>query len=180
MTFKKVNLRFKHASIANDLLKLKFIWIFRFIIERKHCVLYVDKFNISDASIKSFYWSQRNKHDYWFRNRKLSKHNYIKAVSNNGPKNIHIQASSINAENFVSFVNETIDKLNLENKNTMMNVVLIFDNTPIHTTGIVEMSISKADWWVLTLPPYTPEWNDAGPVINKIKQKLVWDLKCRK
>ena len=181
MAFKKVNLRFKPAWTAHNLLlKLKFLWIFRFIIERKHYVLYIDEFNISDASFKSFNWSQRGNQDYWFSNRKLIKHNCIIAVSNNGPKNIHMQASSINAENFVSFVNETIDKLNLENKNTKMNVVLIFDNAPIHTAGIVEKSISKANWWALTLPPYTPEWNDAEPVINIIKQKLDRDLKCRK
>ena len=88
MTFKKVYLCFKPAWTAHSLLKLKFLWIFRFIIERKHYVLYIDQFNISDASIKSFNLSQRGKQDYWFSNRKVNKHNCIIVVSNNGPKSI--------------------------------------------------------------------------------------------
>ena len=104
MAFKKMNLRFKPAWISHDLLlKLKFLWIFRFIIKRKHYVLYIDEFNISDASIKSFNWSQRRKQDYWFSNKKLNKHNCIITVSNNGPKNI-LYASKLNKRRKFCFV----------------------------------------------------------------------------
>ena len=181
LSFKKVNIRFKPTWTSEDLItKLKYLWIFRFLSENIYHITYMDEFCICDSSIKQYNWSSRGVQNFWFGRRKANKFNCIIAVSTSGQKSIHIQKDPINSAAFASFIVDTHDKLINENKNPDIRIVLVFDNASIHTTKLVKEAIAKTNWWALTLPPYTPEWNDSELAINIIKRRLDKHLKCNR
>ena len=181
LSFKKVNLRFKSTWTSEDLvIKLKFLWIFKNFIDKNFWILYIDEFNIRNKSIKSYNWWLRGKSEYWFYNKKSAKFNCIIAVCTQGPVHIHIWEESIDAAKFASFLKETLDKLGITDDGANPDTVLIFDNAPIHTAKLVEKAISETKCWAITLPPYTPEWNDSEIVINIIKRKIDRDFKNKK
>ena len=62
---------------------------------RRWNIVYIDEFNISSTSIKTYNWSVRGCQDYWFADKKSSKLNCIIAVSADGPVDIFIQEDSI-------------------------------------------------------------------------------------
>ena len=65
ISFKNVNPRFKAKwNPADIVVKLKYLWIFRFLLNRGYNVVYIDVFSISNTSIKMYNWSKRGKQDY--------------------------------------------------------------------------------------------------------------------
>ena len=181
LAFKKVNLRFKAKwSTADLIVKLKYLWIFRSLKDRGCNIVYIDEFNISSTSIKTYNWSVRGCQDYWFADKKSNKLNCIIAVSADGPVDIFIQEDSIKAENFSSFVEGIVQKLRSSENDADSEIVLVYDNASIHISKLVQKTIDRIRWAVVTLPPYTPEWNDSEVVINIIKRKLDSDIKQNK
>ena len=180
LSFKKINVRFKNSWTPEDQLsKLKYIWIYLWLIREKHIIIYMDEFNSSDSSIKHYSWTTKGQQNYWFGNRKANKLNWIIAISSNTPHNIFIQRESMTAEIFATFVKETIEKVRL-NETSESKITLIFDNATIHLTKKVEKEIKDSEWLALTLPPYTPEWNNSELAINIVKRKIDKDLKLHR
>ena len=152
----------------------------RSLKDREYNIIYIDEFNISSTSIKTYNWSVRGCQDYWFADKKSNKLNCIIAVSADGPVDIFIQEDSIKAENFSSFVEGIVQKLRSSENDADSETVLVYDNASIHISKLVQKTIDRIRWAVVTLPPYTPEWNDSEVVINIIKRKLDSDIKQNK
>ena len=53
-----------------------------------------------------------------------------------------------------------------------MKIVLIFDNAAVHVAKSVDEAIQELKCLTVTLPPYTPEWNNSEMAINIIKERL--------
>ena len=178
LSFKKVNIRYKKGWTPDDIIiKLKFLWIFCWLVNEGYHLIYTDQFHIQDSTIKTYNWSTRGKQNYWFGDKKDNKLNWVVAISEYGPQNINIQDNSMNTDAFSSFIQETIKKIRQDEVNPNSKICLVFDNAGINVAKKVDERIFKWNWWAITIPPYTPEWNSSEIVINLIKQKLDRDLK---
>ena len=69
--FKKVNIRFKQWWTSEDqITKLKYLWIYIWLVKENLHIVYADEFSLSDSSIKHYSWTFKGKPNYWFGNRK--------------------------------------------------------------------------------------------------------------
>ena len=181
LSFKKVNIRFKKSWTPEDtIIKLKFLWIFCWLVKENYHLVYMDQFHIQDSTIKTYNWSIRGKQNYWFGNKKGNKLNWVVAISEYGPYNINIQNDSMNADAFSLFIEETIEKMRRKSEDLNPKICLVFDNASINVGKKVNNMILKWDWGAITIPPYTPEWDPSEIVINLIRQRLDRDLKQHK
>ena len=65
LSFKKINVRFKNSWTPEDQLsKLKYKWIYFWLIREKHIIIYMDEFNSSDSSIKYYSWTTKGQQKY--------------------------------------------------------------------------------------------------------------------
>ena len=83
-----------------------------------------------------------------------------------------MQVKEFTTLTFISFISETILKLQKENNDQKTSYVLIFDNAKIHIGKLVDKTLLNFKIAALTLPAYTPEWNLAELAINFIKSRL--------
>ena len=66
LTFKKVNVRFKEKWSSGDMMmKTKYVWIFNNIFDQVRKPCYIDEFNVSNSSIKTYSWTKRGEQNYW-------------------------------------------------------------------------------------------------------------------
>ena len=180
LSFKKVNIRFKQLLTSEDqVTKLKYLWVYLWLVRENYHIVYIDEFNVSDSTIKLYNWTIKGKSNYWFGNRKQNKLNWIIAISNEGPHNIHVHEESTTATAFALFVKETIKTLQSRGR-TNLKIVLIFDNASVNVAKNVDEAIQKWKCLAVTLPPYTPEWNNSEMAINIIKRKIDGELKRNK
>ena len=65
LTFKKVNVRFKEKWSSSDMMmKTKYAWIFNNIFDQVRKPCYIDEFNVSNSSIKTYSWTKRGEQNY--------------------------------------------------------------------------------------------------------------------
>ena len=181
LTFKKVNVRFKEKWSSSDVvIKTKFMWIFNNIFGQIRKPWYIDEFNISNSSIKTYNWTTKGKQNYWLSAKRGGKINCIAAVTSEKPVHIHMQEESIKMNNFATFIWETIAKLEALEKEEGSTYVLVFDNAAIHVGNRIDEVLKTHERTAITLPPYTPEWSIVEVVINIIKRSLDYDIKKTK
>ena len=102
--------------------------------------------------------------------------NWIIAISDKAPQNIRVLKESTTADVFASFFDETIKKLQQDGIESS-KIVLVFDNASVNIAEKVNQVIWKLQCLAVTLPPYTPEWNNSEVAINIIKSRIDRELK---
>ena len=168
LSFKKVNIGYTEAiTQAYLLLKLKYIWIHRSLARAGRTMVYLDDFNVSIWPIKCRNCTKKGNQNYDFGAKRASELNLIIAVSVDRPVSMQAHDGSTDADVFITFTSETIEKLKTGSRNRKQLPILIFDNTSFHVGEAVNKTLEKDKYTAVTLPPYTPEWNNAEVVINE-------------
>ena len=178
LSLKKVNIGYTEAITQSYLLlKLKYIWIHRSLAWAGRTMVYLDDFNVSSWPIKCHNWTKKCNQNYGFGAKRAFVLNWIVAVIADRPVSMQAHDGSTDADVFITFISKTIEKLKTGSRNRKQLPILIFDNASFHVGEVVNKTLEKDKYTAVTLPPYTPEWNNAEVVINIIERRL--DLRSK-
>ena len=173
LSVKKVNKGYMEAiRQAYLLLKLKYIWIHRSLTRAGRTIVYLDDLNVPSWPIKCHNWMKRNNQNHGFGAKRASEQNWIMTVGADRPVSMQAHDGSTDADVFIAFINETIEKLKACSRNHEPSSILIFDNASFHVAEAVNRTLEVDKYTAFTQPPYTPKWNNTKVVINIIERCL--------
>ena len=178
MTFRKVNLRYWEPwTKSNLIVKVKFLWVYCNFRINKIRMTFIDEFNISETTIKTYSWWVKGQSNYWFCPKNKNKINWIIAVTLTQAIHITTQTESVKAACFWNFIEGLVQKLEDTKESEDQEDVIIMDGASIHWAKIVKEKFHSLNKLAIVLPPYIPEWNPAELAINIIKSKLDRNIK---
>ena len=77
-----------------------------------------------------------------------------------------------NSEEFIKFINKLIIWLWEDLKINIMNLVLMIDNSPVHTSRNSMKNLNELKCQVVFLPPYTPQLAPIEMMFHVMKRKI--------
>ena len=80
--------------------------------------------------------------------------------------------SKKNSKTFMSFIDDLIKWLTVDLKIGSRRIILIMDNSPIHTSEIWMKAFKQQNWKVILLSPYWPQFAAIEMMFHILKKKL--------
>ena len=173
MSFKRVSSRpIKANSNRNMLLKSVFLLEFANIVNQEYIFVNVDEVIFSNATKWNYSWG--------FRSKDNTKSNIMFAgsiavfgtITSKGDWFFSNLVKHNNSEEFIAFINKLIKWLTEDLGANSQNIVLLIDNSPIHTSGYSMKNLKELNCKVVFLSPYWPNFAPIELMFHILKKRI--------
>ena len=180
--FMKRNLSMNYVRVSSrpvakdtDIILLKQIifWLeFGHLIRKDHIVLSIDETLFSNSTKINYSWIANNKANIWSNSSFQGSLSIIAAITCKGDWFISNLTSNNNSDNFIWFVEHLMTWLRDDIGVQTNRIVLLMDNSRIHTSIKCKKFLNLLGWRVMFLSPYSPQFAPIELMFRVLKQRL--------
>ena len=180
LSYKRVSSRLVKSNPNLTKLKKIIFWVeYANMVSHKIVVVNIDETLFSNSTKKNYSWAARgwpaHTENIWF----SGSVSIIAAITNRGNFYYSTLTENNNSLNFIDYLKNLMKWLDEDLKLWRREIILLMDNSPIHTSKIWKDFFNSLGWVTLFLPPYSPEYAPVELFFNVIKQRFVFKWKGR-
>ena len=176
-----LNLSFKRISSRlvkdNDkIIRLKriiFCIEYSNMINNKIVVVNIDETLFSNFTKNNYNWATKGR-SAWWQNILFTKYiSMIAAITSRGELNYSTLVKNNNSINYISYLTKLTNWLTKDLKFKNSQIVLLMDNSSIHTSKKCQEFLNSLKWLTIYLPTYSPEYAPIEYLFNLVKQSFI-------
>ena len=172
--YKRVSPRLVRKPASLIKLKKIIFWVeYANMINNRIVLVNIDETLFSNSTKRNYSWAKRGqptfRENIWF----SGSVSIIVSITSEG--NVHYSSlqENNNSDNFIDYLKNLMKWIDVDLKLWRKKVILLMDNSPIHTSKIWRDFLNSLGWVILFLPPYSPEYAPVELFFNVIKTRFV-------
>ena len=176
MSYRKASSRpWKSNSCTNQIFKVLFCIDFANNIDPFDVLVNIDEVLFLRSTKTNYTWMEKGNQNICYNSSFTGSLSLIGAITSLGDWFFSSLNSRNNSEIFISFMNDLMKWLTIDLKIDSRRIILIMDNSPIHTSNYWMKALCQQNWKVMLLSPYWPQFAAIEMMFHILKWRL-WML----
>ena len=142
------------------------------IKEKNVELIFIDEFSVNSRHHAFRGWTRKGRKGYMGIDTHNFQMSFVWGVSNKRLNGLMGVLGKWNSAVFKHYLKQIFSELELSERLTDNERIIVWDNASIHLSDMASGFISSSKLRVITIPPYNPVLNPAEKLINCIKMKL--------
>ena len=143
------------------------------MINSQIVVVNIDETLFSNFTKNNYSWATKGRSALWQNILFTESISMIAAITSRGELNYSTLVQNNNSINYISYLTKLINWFTKDLKFKNSQIVLLMDNSSIHTSKKRQEFLNSLKWLIIYLPTYFPEYAPIKCFFNLVKQRFI-------